>query len=120
MRRAVERTPGIVKKILSPREYDALVSESSEEHAHSSDQFISSLSARYAAKEATVKALGLSLFTVGLHSIEIIKNSAGVPSVVFPTYQTYYPSLDIDVSFHCSLTHSTLSAAAVVIAQNAL
>ena len=56
MKKAVERNPGIVEKILTKNELDQL------EVDVNSDRFIQSLSARFAAKEAFTKSLGESLF----------------------------------------------------------
>ncbi len=117
MKLALERTPSIIQKILTHKERDALQAEQENFHDHADQKFVASVAARFAAKEATVKALGLSLFTVGLHSIEIEKNEAGAPSISFPTCSLFFNSEERDISFYCSLTHSTLSAAAVVIAQ---
>lgn len=115
MRVALERTPAIVNKVLTHQEISELVLHHGSDRVD--EKFVASVAARFAAKEATVKSLGLSLFEVGLHSIEIEKNESGVPTIIFPTVLSFYKSEDRDISFHCSLTHSTLSAAAVVIAQ---
>lgn len=121
MQLAVKRTPCIVNKILSPIELADLDVSTSQQDLHLQNRFISSLAARFAAKEATVKSLGLSLFVVGLHSIEILTKDSGAPVVKFDTYRNFLISIDISdnapIEFLCSLTHTTNSASAVVVAQ---
>ncbi len=113
MRLAVERSPKIIDKILTEQEQKELDVFCDGKTTSNDVRFIESLSARFAAKEATVKSLGLSLFTVGLHSIEIKKNN-DVPYIDFPTHRTFTKRR---LSFTCSLTHSGTTAAAVVIAE---
>ncbi len=113
MKQALQRSPKIINKILTPQERKELDVICDGKTSCGDAKFVESLSARFAAKEATVKSLGLSLFAVGLHSIEIRKND-DVPYIDFPTQRTF---IKRTISFTCSLTHSATSAAAVVIAE---
>jgi len=123
MRLAVKRTPAIVNKILTPYEFGEISQQKEVSTLYLEDKFISSLAARFAAKEATIKSIGQSLFVVGLHTIEIVSGESGAPSIRFPEIGKFIPSSKLDtnnaISFMCSLTHSRNSAAAVVIAQSA-
>lgn len=112
MKLAIERTPGIVKKILTSQEYDYL-------QKYSDEQFVFSLAARFATKEAVVKSLGLPLFEVGLQNITIFNDEkTGAPAVSIKDQNLISSHIGKDVTFLCSLTHSAKSAAAVVVAQN--
>lgn len=121
MQLAVERTPSIIQKILTANELADLKVSKSQHDLHLQNRFVSSLSARFAAKEATVKSLGLSLFSVGLHSIEILTEDSGAPIIKFDTYRDFLVNVGISekapIEFLCSLTHTANSAAAVVVAQ---
>ena len=73
--------------------------------------------ARFAAKEATLKALGVGIGTVGWHDIEVVRSESGRPSVLLRgaaaerARQVGISRVDV------ALTHSDLVAEAVVIAQ---
>lgn len=122
MRIAVQRTPGVVNKILTPNEIQEISDRIPMSELILDDKFVSSLAARFAAKEAVVKSLGLSLFVVGLHSIEVLREESGAPTIQFPNYGKFASMSKMGtngaISFLCSLTHSQNSAAAVVIAQS--
>lgn len=112
MRLALDRNKNIVSKILTDAEIGQLPNSD-----FSSARFVESLSARFAAKEALAKALGESLFSIGLHNIEVLKPEGSDK----PCITVLGPSLgDLGKShkFHLSLTHSDASAAAVVIAES--
>lgn len=110
MKKAVERNSKVVNEILTDAEIAALPNSDIE-----SERFIESLSARFAAKEAFVKSLGISMFSVGMHNIEILKNGDVPILVINPDV---IESQDLSSSsFHLSLTHSAESAAAVVICE---
>ena len=110
MKKAVDRSAKVVNEILTDAEIAALPNGDIE-----SERFIESLSARFAAKEAFVKSLGLSMFAIGMHNIEILKNGE-VPILVVAAEVLESHDL-VDTSFHLSLTHSDASAAAVVICE---
>lgn len=110
MKKAVDRSAKVVNEILTDAEIAALPNSDIE-----SERFIESLSARFAAKEAFAKSLGISMFTLGMHNIEILKNG-DVPILVINPDVIESQALS-NSSFHLSLTHSDASAVAVVICE---
>lgn len=107
---ALKRQPKLVHKILNNAEIDDLGIDI--EANSFSVSTVESIAARFAVKEATSKALNVSLFKIGLHAIEILRNNkTGAPQVkVAGTYQE-------NIEFLCSMSHSKQSSVAVVIAQ---
>ncbi len=104
---AIKRHPKIIDKMLTSLEIKELGIDS---YDRLSKQMISSIAARFAAKEALSKSLGRIPFSLGLKNIEIIKSENGAPEI----------RLDIkefsDLDFQCSISHSDISSVAVVIA----
>ncbi len=74
------------------------------------------LAARFAAKEAAVKALGTGIAQgIGFHDITITNLPTGAPKIHF-SGQAFVKYKELGVkSTHISLTHSQKTAAAVVI-----
>ncbi len=72
-----------------------------------------SYSARFAAKEAAIKALPSDCRVTSFRDIEILRSAAGKPSLSFSPETT--PPHGAPLSFFISISHSTHSAAAVVI-----
>jgi holo-[acyl-carrier protein] synthase len=106
MERAIERHPRLAERVFTADELAYARARGRRPARH--------LAARFAAKEAAVKALGLSSF--GLREIEVV---AGEP----PTLRLHGRAAEAararDVALHVSLTHSQEMAAAVVIADTA-
>lgn len=76
-----------------------------------------SLAARFAAKEATMKSLGLGLGAFGFHECEILRLESGAPRL-----RTSGRLVELErehgvTSWHVSLTHTDSQASAVVIAE---
>jgi holo-[acyl-carrier protein] synthase len=72
MRRALERTPGLKERLFSDAEraYAERRRDPTERYA-----------ARFAAKEAVMKAMGVGLWKFPLRDIEVVKAPSGAPSV---------------------------------------
>lgn len=71
---ALERTPGISKRVLTPTEYQKFLATT---------QKVNFFAKRFSAKEAIVKALGTGIGRgVGWQHIEITNNELGKPEVV--------------------------------------
>lgn len=77
-----------------------------------------SLAARFAAREAVMKSLGLGLGAFGFHDVWVERADSGVPSLCV-TGRARELADDAGVGrWHLSLTHSDLVAAAYVIAES--
>ena len=72
-RLVLERTPSIV---------DRLFTEGEQQYATTRRDPTERFGARFAAKEATLKALGLGLGSVGFREIEVVRADSGAPSLV--------------------------------------
>jgi holo-[acyl-carrier protein] synthase len=74
------------------------------------------LAARFAAKEAAMKALGVGLGALGFHDLSVARATSGEPSLALSGRATQLAGERGVVSWALSLTHSGLVAAAVVVA----
>ena len=80
---------------------------------------VPSLAARFAAREAVMKALGVGLGAFGFHDVWVTRADSGVPSLVFApggAAEALADSRGVH-RWHLSLTHSDLIAIAYVIAE---
>ncbi len=74
------------------------------------------LAARFAAKEATMKALGTGLGGLRFSEVEVLDDSSGAPHLeVFGLAALRAEALGVS-SWHVSLTHTDSVAAAIVVA----
>ena len=74
------------------------------------------LAARFAAKEAVLKALGVGLGATTWHSIEIRRDDSGAPSVVLHGVAAELASSRGVGTMHVSMSHTDNLAAAFVVA----
>lgn len=96
---SLERTPSLAQRLFTPEERS---------------RPISSLAARFAAKEAIAKALGAPR-GMGWHDAEIVTNAAGAPSfVIRGTVQARADDLGVRM-VHVSLSHDAGIASAFVV-----
>lgn len=72
-RLALERTPGIVERLFS---------EAEQSYARKRRDPTERFAARFAAKEAVLKAMGVGLWKFPLRDIEVIRAPSGQPSVL--------------------------------------
>jgi holo-[acyl-carrier protein] synthase len=98
MRRALERSPRLAERVFTEHELETAAQRGSREQ---------SLAARFAAKEACRKALGVAL---RLRSVEVVAQANRAPRLNVDGYA--------DVRFHVSLTHTDDVAVAVVLAES--
>jgi holo-[acyl-carrier protein] synthase len=72
MREVLARTPGFARRVFTEaeREYCARKRDPAERYA-----------ARFAAKEAVLKAMGLGIGACGMRDIEVVRASSGAPSL---------------------------------------
>lgn len=102
LERALERRPGLANRVFTEGEL---------EYARARGRPGRHLAARFAAKEATVKALGVPHF--GLREIEVV---SGEPPELRLHGRTADAARGRGVDLRVSLTHSREIAAAVVVA----
>jgi len=101
------RRPGIIRRVFTNAEVASLETRTDP---------VPGLAARFAAKEATMKALGVGLGDVGFKEIEIIRLASGAPALsITGRARTRADALNVE-TFHVSLTHTALAASAVVLA----
>lgn len=78
---------------------------------------IPSLAARFAAREAVMKSLGLGLGAFGFHEVWVQRAESGAPSlVVTGRAKSLADEAGVGI-WHLSLTHSATTAGAYVIAE---
>jgi holo-[acyl-carrier protein] synthase len=105
LERALERRPRLAERVFTPAEL---------EYARARGRPGRHLAARFAAKEAAVKALGVR--DVGLSEIEVV---AGEPPTLRLHGRAEAAACEQGVELAVSLTHSREMAAAVVVAGGA-
>jgi holo-[acyl-carrier protein] synthase len=98
MRLALERTPRITERVFTRKELETASARASRE---------ASLAARFAAKEACRKALGV---TLPWRSVEVTSDEERAPRLSVRGHE--------DTRFHVSLTHTDDVAVAVVVAES--
>lgn len=78
---------------------------------------VPSLAARFAAREAVMKAMGLGLGAFGFHEVWVTRAESGAPSLAI-SGRALELAVDRGITrWHLSLTHSALVAVAHVIAE---
>ena len=78
---------------------------------------VPSLAARFAAREAVMKAMGLGLGAFGFHEVWVDRAESGVPSLAI-TGRALELAIDRGItSWHLSITHTDIVAIASVIAE---
>jgi holo-[acyl-carrier protein] synthase len=107
MRGVLERTPTFRERFTEGERADA------EQRNDPSERY----AARFAAKEAVMKALGVGLGAFGFHDVETVLAESGAPSLVLRG-----PAKDLAdaagvTRWHLSLTHTATTAVAMVIAE---
>ncbi len=76
------------------------------------------LAARFAAKEAVMKSLGVGAGSVPWKSIEVKRAPSGAPSVLLHGAAAELAAKRGADAFHISLTHTAMTAAAFVVASS--
>jgi holo-[acyl-carrier protein] synthase len=75
------------------------------------------LAARFAAKEAVWKALGVGIGATALHDVEVVRNDDGAPGLCLVGRAATLATARGISSWHISLTHTALVAVASVVAE---
>lgn len=106
-RLALARTPGLVARVFTPgeRAYALRKRDPTER-----------LAARFAAKEATMKALGVGLGAFRFHDVEVTKARSGAPSLKLTDAAAVLAERRGVRSWRIAITHSALIAEAIVLA----
>ena len=107
-RLSLRRTPGMVDRVFTEgeRAYALRKRDPTERFA-----------ARFAVKEATMKALGVGLGAFKFHDVEVVKARSGEPSLALRGRAVELADRRGITEWKVSITHSDLIALAVVIAQ---
>lgn len=106
----LERTPTLADRVFSPGE---------REYAAQANDPTARLAARFAAKEAVLKSLGLGLGSMKLSDIEVVKHDDGRPSLELHETAAAAAAAAGAVSFLVSLSHTDHLAQATVVALGA-
>jgi len=98
-----------------PRIVDRLFTEGEQRDARGKAE---RLAARFAAKEAVMKSMGVGAGSVPWKSIEVKRAPSGAPSVLVHGAAAELAAARGVDEFHISLTHTAMTAAAFVIASS--
>jgi len=109
-RASVRRHPSLVDRLFTPAEQAA---------AGRRVDPVPSLAARFAAKEATWKALGVGLGAVGFHDVAVGAADSGAPVLVLSGRAAELADAARCRRWHLSLTHTATVAIATVLAERA-
>ena len=104
---ALRRTPGMVERVFT---------EGERAYALRKNDPTERLAARFAVKEATMKALGVGLGAFKFHDVEVVKARSGEPSLRLAGRAVDLAARRSITGWKVSITHSDLVAFAVVIA----
>ena len=109
IRETIERTPRFVERVFTKREREYCDSKGA--------AAAQSYAGRFAAKEATMKALGTGVRGVGWKDIEVIRHKSGAPSIrLHGRAKSRGERLNVQ-EISLSLSHSREYAVAFVVTQ---
>jgi len=106
-RAVLDRRPGLVSRLFTPAE---------QTYANLVPDPVPRLATRFAAKEATMKALGVGLGAFGFHDAAVVRDGRDAPTLVVTGAAASLAEAAGVGGWHLALTHSDLVAAAVVVA----
>ncbi len=107
-RTVLGRTPNIRERLFTPIEL---------EYAARKADPVPTLAARFAAREAVMKSLGLGLGAFGFHDVWVEVEESGAPRLVV-TGRAWVLAVDRGVlRWHLSLSHDSPVAVAMVVAE---
>jgi holo-[acyl-carrier protein] synthase len=107
LRRTLARTPGFATRVYTDAERETCGRRRDPAEG---------LAARFAAKEAVLKALGRGLGACAFRDIEVVRAASGAPSLALHDSAARLAAEHGVTSWHVSLTHTATMAEAVVIA----
>jgi holo-[acyl-carrier protein] synthase len=113
-RRSLERTPSLVDRLFTDGER-AYASAAAPVMA------VQRYAARFAAKEAVLKALGVGLGACGFHDIEVVRDDAsGAPALALHAAAATLAAEQGVARWHLSMSHTETRATAFVVAERVL
>jgi len=107
-RRVLERTPGVVARLFTDAE---------RAYAERRRDPTERLAARFAAKEAALKALGLGIGAVPFRDIEVVRADSGRPALVMHAAAAAAAASQGVRRWHLTLSHTDHIAQAIAIAE---
>lgn len=107
-RRLLERRPSLRSRLFTADELASL-------HGRSDDA--ASLAARFAVREAAMKALGVGLGAFDFHDVSVARGPSGAPQLVVAGRARDLAQAAGIRNWFVSLTHTDTTAAAVVVAE---
>jgi holo-[acyl-carrier protein] synthase len=108
MRRTLARTPALVERLFTDAERAYC-----ERRRDPTERF----AARFAAKEAVMKALGVGLGAVGWHEVEVVRAESGRPSLALSGRAADLAAELGVVRWHLTMSHTTRVAEAIAVAE---
>jgi holo-[acyl-carrier protein] synthase len=111
LRRALERRPRLAERVFTDAEraYAATAADPGPR-----------LAARFAAKEAVAKALGVGIGAVAWRQVEVVRDGRGAPSLALAGEAAALSARRGVTRWHLSLTHTDTLAVASVVAEGEL
>ena len=106
-RRSLERTPTMRTRLFTPHELEYVAPKADP---------VPSLAARFAAREAVMKSLGVGLGAFGFHEVWVTRAESGAPSLEITGAALELAERAGVTQWHLSLTHTGLVAIAYVVA----
>ena len=107
LRGLLERRPRLAERLFTAGERTAVTARRDP---------VPGLAARFAAKEAVMKALGVGLGAFPFHDVEVTEGDGGAPALVLGAAASRLAADRSVAGWHVSLTHTASVAVAVVVA----
>jgi len=107
LRMVLARTPSMRARVFTPGELAY-----ADRHADPTER----LAARFAAKEAVMKALGVGLGAIDFHDVDVVRLASGQPQLVVRGRAAALAAEHGVQQWSLSITHTTTLAQAIVIA----
>ncbi len=111
MREVLERTPTFRARVFTPGEC-----ADADKRRDPTERF----SARFAAKEAVMKSMGLGLGAFGFHDVETVLAESGQPSLKLTGRAAELATEAGITTWHLTLSHTESTAIAMVIAERSV
>ena len=107
MRRVLARTPGFAVRVFT---------EDEQAYCRRRRDPVERFAARFAAKEAVLKAMGVGLGACAFREIEVVRAESGAPSLALQGAAAELAAARGIANWHVSLSHTSTVAEALVIA----